>query len=264
MAFISSPFEIGTPMLDRSLPGALFGTENPVFEHDLRRERWFRDQRSLSRYGLVRLAGLYVLIILVGLALRGNAGENIFARSPYPSFYIFRFITYSAPIGTLASLIIDAYYVMVTVKMLSGKFESGEWELLKLTAMHEQDLLAAKYSIAQIRSWRAMTLDRALQTAFPLLTAIWLMSEYRYASYLLVISIPNLILGLWLPLSPMRAVTAVRLLAASRVHNTAFAILTGLGAILGLRISMVPISYFNKRVQPKPLLLTCFVVHRTW
>src|SRR5258707_7392773 len=256
MPFISSPFEIGKPMLDRSLPGALFGSENPVFEHDLRRERWFRDKRSLSRYGLVRLAGLYLLIIIVGLALRGNTGESIFARSPYPSFYIFRFVYYSAPIGTLASLIIDAYYVMVTVKMLSGKFESGEWELLKLTAMHEQDLLAAKYSIAQIRSWRAMTLDRALQTAFPLLTAIWLMSEYRYASYLLVLSIPNLILGLWLPLWRMRAITAVCIAAGSRVTNKPLAIITVLGGSPGLRISMFIISFFKKLFPRKHFLET--------
>src|SRR5258708_8299251 len=95
MPFISSPFEIGKPMLDRSLPGALFGSENPVFEHDLRRERWFRDKRSLSRYGLVRLPGLYLLIIIVGLALRANTVHSIFARPPYPPFYFFLFLYFS-------------------------------------------------------------------------------------------------------------------------------------------------------------------------
>ncbi|MEP7288718.1 MAG: hypothetical protein ABI947_23445 [Chloroflexota bacterium] len=255
MALLNSPFAIDKPLLKRQLPQAIIDTANPVFDHDLRQVRWFRGQGSLKR-GLYQLLGVCGLITVLWLmfSATGRLGPNPFAYR-YRIFYVLRF---GPTLSLIVSLLADVYYTMITVNSINSQIESGQWDLLRLTTLHEQDILAAKYSTAQLRGWRIMQWDRAFQTVPALINVLWAFSSgFIYSEFYLIFPLSTFIMGFWVPLWRMRAVTALNLAVSSKVHNTTFGALAGLAGVFVLRIALVaimPILFylrFSLRLNPQ-------------
>jgi hypothetical protein len=220
-------------IVERQLPQAMFRAPNPVFERELRRVRWIQGIKWVTRVRWLTFA-IYA-VVLAGLIVARFPLDYIFFRTS--RFFALRML----PNITLGMTIVaDVYYVFMAVNSINREIQSGELDLLKLTPVQEQDILDAKYSIAQLRAWPVMTLDRVFQL-LPLLT-VAVFRPVDNASTLLLYILPFMLLSWFGPLWRMRALTAAGLAVSARVQNSAFAMLAGLGVVLGLHLGMLIIS----------------------
>lgn len=220
-------------MLDRQLPQAMIDAPNPVFTRDLRRIRWFSDSDALQRFNLIFF---FVYAIVVGMIILG--GGILAATIPHGERFLWQRVLPDASLGF--SILADVYYIFTAVSSINRPVQSGEWEMLKLTPLREEDILAAKYSIAQIRSWPVIGLDRIAQL-LPLLILATGRSLDR-PDYLLLYVAPTVLVSVFTPIWRMRALTATGLAVSARVQNTLFAILLALGVVLALHMGLFAIS----------------------
>src|SRR5258708_17255528 len=142
--------------VERQLPQAMIDAPNPVFERELRRVRWFQGIGSVNRCRLLTFA-IYA-VVLGGVILARFPLDFVFYRTG--RFFVLRMLS-NFTLGM--TIVADVYYVFMAVNSINREIQSGEWDLLKLTPIREQEILDAKYSIAQLRAWPVMTLDRVFQ-----------------------------------------------------------------------------------------------------
>src|SRR5258708_7322678 len=219
--------------VERQLPQAMIDAPNPVFERELRRVRWFQGIGSVSRCRLLTFA-IYA-VVLAGVILARFPLDFVFYRTG--RFFALRML----PNFTLGMTIVaDVYYVFMAVNSINREVQSGEWGLLKLTPIREQEILDAKYSIAQLRAWPVMIFDRLFQL-IPLLT-LTVFRPIDRPDVLLLYVLPSVLLGWLAPMWRMRALTAAGLSVSARVHNTASAMLGGLAVVLGLHLGLLIIG----------------------
>src|SRR6266436_2971901 len=148
-------------MLDQHLPQAMLDAPNPIFTRDLRGIRWFRDREAIQGFSIL---SYFIYAVILGMIVLGGGilGTMIFR----PDRLFWQRLLPDLSLGL--SVAPSVYYIFTSATSINRMVQSGERELLKLTPLRERDILAAKYSIAQIRSWPVMTLDR-LGQLFPLL-----------------------------------------------------------------------------------------------
>src|SRR5258706_8303530 len=147
-------------LLERQMPHAQIVGQNPVFDYELRRVGWPRSRQDLKRYSIVALLSMHGLIALLWLAER-----LVYSLGGYP-LHPTTFLYTLIAIATLGLAILsDLYYAVATVGNITRQIESGEWDLLRVTALHSNSILTAEYAVAQLRSWPVMSLEVALRTA---------------------------------------------------------------------------------------------------
>lgn len=268
-------------MLKRLMPHTLVQSRNPVFEYDLRRVRRFRTPQALRRYSLYVLLG--TIILLIGLWVLNLANYvDLYTNTYRPgSRYVHSGMvgaTFSAVVVAtfLIMLIADLYYILLTVSAINRQVTTGQWDVLRLTSLRINDILTAKYSVAQIRAWRGMALEvgsRILLISLILLMLVldpdriasaivsspdsWLstmpvvlvgdgsfvaaigreLNQHLFATIGLCLSVLILAAAYTLELLwRMRAIIALGLRISAQVHSLTFAILAALAALFGMRL----------------------------
>ena len=144
-------------------PFTFIKTPNPLYEYERKRIRWLSDPRQLTRYTLILMIAAFVVSGMVDLALRND--PTLFFRRPRAVFNVNTFtspITGLTDLSTATGIVIGFYYMFVAMRSVNQDVQSGKWDSLRLTLVGEDDLVKAKYAIAQIRAWRFMVLYMVL------------------------------------------------------------------------------------------------------
>ncbi|MCC7451410.1 MAG: hypothetical protein IT324_28640 [Anaerolineae bacterium] len=243
-------------MFKTSLPQAMFNTVNPVFAHDIRNLRWLPRKKALRWYGLRWLLVLYIAL-MVGMLIarpwdygRGNRFVRVGGLINVNTFGTVSMVLYIAA---------DIFFVLTSIVIINREVNSGHWELLMLTNMDRKSIIEAKYAAAQLRAWRIMMLNRAVQTGLALYTLLNLVgftSGSINAGYFFnrnplywLSPMLGLIFAWFIPLWRMKAMTAASVAVSSRVRNIIFVSLAGLGAVIALQLGLNALGSL-----PRPIL----------
>lgn len=185
-------------MIKRHLPHTAIGTDNPLFNLEIKRVRFAETPDRLARYTRwVLVVGTVVFALAMFLILQSTRNY-----APYVSDenVLFWFVV----IGILADGMLDIACMVSGLSVISSEIASGRWNLLRLSGLRFNDIVAAKYALTQVRAWRAMVLI----IAFRLAVAFILTRELVVTSGISIIS--NL-LG-WYALACLAGLVAVYLI----------------------------------------------------
>ncbi|MCE7948829.1 MAG: hypothetical protein DYG88_15510 [Chloroflexi bacterium CFX4] len=148
----------------------------------------------------------------------------------------------------------DVAHVFTTVTHLGAEMRSGQWDLLRLTALKPQAILDAKYNSAQLRTWRILMLEISLRlfttlligvpTLFVTITDILRFTNFVDSNLLMICFVLFVQLGIAViyvrePWWRMRAIVAVSLAISASVRQEGYAVLAALGMLLAIRIIQV-------------------------
>ncbi len=220
-------------MLDRQMPHALIITDNPIFDSELRHMRWPRSITDLKRYGLYVLVALHLLI---------GAGWLLGHVATMPFINSATLLTYTVILssGVVIMIVSDLYYALTTVGTINHQIAEGQWDLLRITDLRGENILLAKYAIAQIRAWRLMTVEIGIRVAGIVFVALLnlqlslvLLITFPVSIYLAILIVAYLAEPLW----RMRAVVALGFAIGAWIHNYPFAVLAALGTTLVMQLS---------------------------
>ncbi len=237
-------------LLRRQSPYALITRSNPAFDYDVQRLRKPRMAR-LTRRDVRAILGFSAIVLVFWLC----GGGAIFPQrtAGISSLYLISgSIAIMVLIASVGAMILaDLSYVLSTANAISPHITSGQWDLLRLTALRETDILTAKYAAALVRSWTTMKFEMIIRTLGMVLLLFPLVSQLVYPyratrepSGLVMTLIFVLIFGtvyIVEPLWRVRAFTAMGLAISARVHQPTFATLAGVGALLTVRLLQVAV-----------------------
>jgi len=242
---------------------------HPLFKYAVRRIRWAGTVDQLRRFNLC--AGLVIVGLVVGfwlfhiyyqLAMYSQlfpgygANPNTVSSLVIPQSGYFIVWLMLATIGL--NFILDFASFIFSLNSIGGEISAGRWELLRMTPIAEERIVAAKHSLAQVRAWRVMAVVVYARIAAVLLILLHVFllpaligdgpdvfGGFRYDffnSFLALITVV-IFLAIYViePLWRMRAVTAVGIAISARVYTVAFAFLAAFAAMVATWISQVVI-----------------------
>src|SRR3954467_5845949 len=116
--------------LDRQFPHGLIEPPNPLFELERRRLRRLQRVEDLKSFSLNLLAVpvLFGVFACMCVQDRSGAGGVVIGGGS-------AFITAGMFIAT------DMYYTLLTISSISRYITSGQWDVVKITLVHNQDVL---------------------------------------------------------------------------------------------------------------------------
>jgi hypothetical protein len=214
-------------------------SRNPLFNLEVRRIRWGVSQQALFRYSLWRLAiiGGVLLVIWFFSAIpylsREGSGDLLLVLMA---------------LSLLASFPLDLTFMSAAIGSINGDISANRWELLRLTPLSGQQVIAAKHGVAQVRAWRWMILVIALRLGMVLIggaTALFLLLRPNTWSYMLPSQTISTIISLFFlavvgaiytiePFWRMRSVTALGVAISARTRQQTSSVLAALGSVFAL------------------------------
>ncbi len=230
-----------------------------MFRHDTRRLPWGDSEYLLKLYSLRLFLAVQVVSVAVWLVV---AGLLYFTLADYDrSFYRFATSTLLQAdlllliAAALASLVLDVVDMRAALNGISGEVLAGRWDLVRLTALHEQGIVRAKHNVAQLQAWRPTVIMAAIRFAG---VWIYLISYFLLPGVLLgdsalltsrfnvmfqaplegvlvgLISLCAAAIYIFEPFWRMKAMTALGLTISSYVLDGPLAMLSALGAIFAV------------------------------
>ena len=213
---------------------------NPLFALESRRVYWGGSEQLLFRYSRRWILFICPPLLVVGLLLAVLNSDSLSAGD---------FIVLLFAISLIASLPFDFTSVSTSIGSINSEISAGRWDLLRLTSLRAQQIIAAKHGAAQLRAWRWMIRIIALRIAVALMIFYALvyvvasddLSYYAFPSQNLfiqdvlisVIVILGLLIYILEPFWRMRAVTALGVAISARWQHSMSA-LAAVGAIFAL------------------------------
>jgi hypothetical protein len=239
-------------MIDQSsLPGVRL-TDNPLLCRELNGVAPSRKYRDARRFFWI-VTGIIVLATVTLCYLIGIGG----CRSPYRSSGgcsildtvdagLSRSVFLPALAGSLLiGLLLDFYFISLPGGRLAREKENGHWDAIRVTTLTTAQIIGMKYVGAQLRAWRAVSVEVALRIAVVaiLVFDVILLQLGGYA----LLDNSNLFgsLGTFVivgsvyilePIWRMRMVVSMGLAISMQVHSLSFAALANFGALLAMRI----------------------------
>jgi hypothetical protein len=241
--------------------------DQPLFKYAVRRVRWAKTVNQLRRYnwraalivhGLI--IGLWALLVYMSAANHYAPNPNVyFLGSPVSQSANFIAILMLVSVGM--DIILDFACLVFSITSIGGEVSDGRWDLLRMTPIHEESIIAAKYGLAQVRSWRVMALVLWTRTAAVILLLLqafvlpilfggsfFLHDLFRYEFFnpLLILITFGITLAIYViePVWRMHALAAVGIAISARVYSLVYAFLTAFGAMVGIWISQAVIMFF--------------------
>lgn len=226
--------------------------DHPLILRERRRLGWLKAVDSVRRYSIKTIAIVVAIVMLL------YAGWLIYWwLQPTNRFWGWSFYGISsdfllmlAGASLLAAIPLDYVSITVSMNSISGEITRGTWELLRLTAVRDGELVLAKHAVTQLRAWRSTLRVIGLRTAVTLIALFIIVKAYyfdisysdsRTAIQYLTFFVFNLVpfgalCGIFIfePLWRMRAMTALGMVISSRLTDGASAALVALGAVLTL------------------------------
>jgi hypothetical protein len=215
-------------MFTGSTPHALVSTTNPVFDYELRRMRSPSTPQSLKRFSrytlLIAIALAVIFFLCVYVAYRFGRGVY-----PYPSpgvwFHPMQPFLQFVIIASVISA--DLYYIVIASNSMNVDKEGARWDLLRVTTLPEQSILAAIYAMVQIRGWRIMAVERAFTVAVAVINLLFFASYYLEVegsdTIGLLPPVISLVAAFFIPMWRMQAITALGIAVSARVRQSSLA-----------------------------------------
>lgn len=127
---------------------------HPLFRVETRRTHWGRAPSQFRRRGLVTIA-LWAVITSIVWAVFGLGLEQASTGDPFRYGYIRAQDVWllMLMLSLLGGGVLDFISLFTSVSAISHEITSGRWDLLRLTALNDQGLVAAKQAAAQVRVW---------------------------------------------------------------------------------------------------------------
>lgn len=222
--------------------------DNPLFKIETRAVSWGAVPTRARRYSLWILAlvvvvvgGLWLNVVLTTPSYVVTGYYNYSPRSANSS----GFIGLIALVSILSNVVLDLASMWFTVTSLDTEQNPVRWDLLRLTDVHPEVIIAAKHAIAQLRVWRLMIAVISLRLVTIVLFLIHLIFidntvlNDPYFSFLLLLPTAAVFAAVYLiePYWRLRALTMLGLSISARVKNFALAFLAGFGAIVAVWIT---------------------------
>jgi hypothetical protein len=222
-------------LLDRQMPHAWIADDNPVFKLELQRVHGPHTTRELKRYSIIALVAVHGFVAAAWLAER--AVYQVSGIPLQPTSFLYSLLLVAILAVTIGA---DLYYALITIGNLNRRIESGEWDLLRITELRLDTILAAQFAAAQVRAWRLMPIEVAIRLAAIVCVVLL---NFNEALLILIITLAvswpvPLLVAMYLiePYWRMRAVVALCIWIALRVNNIAFAFLASLAGILLIQV----------------------------
>jgi hypothetical protein len=143
-------------MLETNGVYSAFG-DQPLFKYAVRRVRWAGTVDQLRKYNWRVAAIVHIVIIALWLlaifdmwALRRQTGSIntsyvLFARAG-------DFIIWLMVISIGMDLIHDFASLIFALNSIAGEISAGRWDLLRLSPIYEDRIVAAQHALAQVRT----------------------------------------------------------------------------------------------------------------
>jgi hypothetical protein len=121
---------------------------NPLYAAEFRLMGWPAKPHELDLYRNYVLGVALIVIAVLSVPAYFGVGRDV--------FYL---LSWALILGNVAAtLVSDLYCILVAIDNLSRLVASGQWDLLRVTAMTEDNIIDAKTAIATIRARRATTI----------------------------------------------------------------------------------------------------------
>ena len=222
-------------LLKHYTPQTQLVAPNPVLDHELRHVSETHRAAALKKYGLAVLLVFHAVIATVWIMTHPNTAR----ASAWGDFFTYEFITLATIALTVSA---DIYMVLVTVSRIHHSIESGRWDLLRLTPLRDENIVAAEFAIAQVRVWRVMIAESVFRLTgliflvlLNLNTALTLLIALPVSLYLVVLVISYLAEPRW----RMQTVVAFSGAIAMRISDHTIALLAALGLTLAVRLTQL-------------------------
>ena len=212
---------------------------NPLFAAEYRLMRWPRKPHELDQYRNYVLVASLVIITVLAIPAHFFFGLRSFQL----------LLSLLLIVNVASTLVADLYCILMTIDNIGYLVSSGAWDLLRITAMTEDNIIDAKTAIATIRARRATTIAIVMRilpiAAIPLagLIEALLAWDIRYIPASLTGSVGAILvfcpalLYLWVlePGWQMDTLVACGVSIALKVNNHAVAVMLGFATALSLR-----------------------------
>ena len=238
-------------------PSTLIKTPNPLFDYESSQIRWLSDPKQLKRYTLTLLVLAFILSAVIALVVRDipfifNVGQ----RRGAAGRVFFDFTNFLTDFNTVAGIAIGFYYMYVALRGVNQDVNSGKWDGLRLTMIGEDNLVWAKYAVAQMRVWRYMVLYIGLQVLVAMFAFLMFRNFNNFnnpnsANF----GLPDSVLIPWflarivslfqaivVPLWMMQALTALGLVIGLQIRQLAVGLLAIFFAIVTLEVSQIGLT----------------------
>ena len=227
--------------------------EHPLIVREARRLRWLKRAGSPERYSVK------IILLIISIVLLLYVGWLIHWWLQTPNrplgwtIYIVStdFLKILAGASLLASIPLDFVSITSSLNSISSEIANGTWDLLRLTAVREGELVLAKHTTTQFRAWRTTMWVIGLRIAVFLIAAIVTIGAYlaevssywqyrtvqESAAFFLVNLVPFAALfGVFIlePLWRMRAMTALGMVISARLRDDASAALLAIAMVMAL------------------------------
>lgn len=262
-------------------------SNNPLFDVEVRHLQHGSSDQSMTNANLSCGLVVFVLSLLLWLLLVLSNSPSIRSTAGIEFAFIL------GGLSLLASFVLDFSSVSNAFISTSGDLTSGQWELLRLTMITPKQIVTARHGLAQVRTWRWLTVIVATRIAVALmfiLSFLLLLPQHVRMLPLATFDIVSTFIAQLVivtaalffvaePFWRMRTFTALGVVASVRARQQFSSILISLGVIglfwlaqgivisalaLGINFLLVPLaqaeSSMNRLVIFSPLLLLVILI----
>lgn len=262
-------------------------SSNPLFDVEVRHLQHGSSDQSMTNANLSCGLVVFALSLLLWLLLVLSNSPSIRSTAGIEFAFIL------GGLSLLASFVLDFSSVSNAFISTSGDLTSGQWELLRLTMITPKQIVTARHGLAQVRTWRWLTVIVATRIAVALmfiLSFLLLLPQHvrmlplatfdivsTFIAQLVIVSAALFFVAE--PFWRMRTFTALGVAASVRARQQFSSILISLGVIglfwlaqgivisalaLGINFLLVPLaqaeSSMNRLVIFSPLLLLVILI----
>ena len=236
--------------------------EHPLFRVEARRTHWAATpgeyRRAAVRSWLTGFGFVFIIWIVGSLAL-----QSAFSSYVDESFVLIALLA----VSLLGGFWLDLASLTVSVNAVSSDLTSGRWDLIRLTALNDYGLVAAKHAGSQLRVWRRLLWLVGMRSALAgILLVVFLveragltMRSGTTSSIALSAGFSFAFAGLYLlePFWRVRGMTAFGLFISTRERHSNSALLSaflGLLALWFLQAIILSAVLFGTTFAVMPLL----------
>jgi hypothetical protein len=211
---------------------------HPLFRFDLARIGWKIGKSPVDLRQFVQVRSILIPIVIgVLIGLMEIASQRNRASGLW--------LLLALGLNAVFSLLMDAYSMHSSLSGINEDRQVGHWDVIRITLLHEAEVIHAKFAVAQIRAWRWLVYEIGLRHVVVAGLITLFMSSisnvFDYSDSLeiffmvLVIGMVCLIFiqeAKW----RSRAMIAVGVGISARGMNTTNSALSAVGMVIGLRI----------------------------
>lgn len=246
---------------------------HPAFIMDARGIRRGRTRQDLGRFTALQVVRALVGVLVIALiwtVARWETYQQMFSYSSlysaYPIYFLNIYLGELTQVILLISLglnlYMDAASVLSGLNTINADMVAGRWDIMRITALPESELISVKHGITQLRTWRSLVTILTLRITVLVLLFVLVLwglfdGSYRYnwirslvwdvmrspATFVLVLFLLTLAVSIFLIEPVIRLRTTSMIGVANSVgRDTIRALMTGFASVVGLSVSQAALT----------------------